>query len=104
VAEGKPNPSASVADSEEYRSILRAATGASNPSVQNQMVDQVLGALWVPSELSGEKRIALMAAGVALLQGIKPQDEIEGMLASHMVATHSAAMECLRRNDLWTDL
>ena len=32
-----------------------------------------------------------------MLEGIKPQDEIEGMLAAQMVATHSAAMECLRR-------
>ena len=32
-----------------------------------------------------------------MLQGIKPRDEIEGMLAAQMVATHSAAMDCLRR-------
>ncbi len=32
------------------------------------------------------------------MRGIKPQDEIEGMLATQMVATHAAAMECLRRS------
>jgi len=31
------------------------------------------------------------------LHGINPQDEIEGMLAAQMVATHLAVMECLRR-------
>ena len=31
------------------------------------------------------------------LQGLKPADELEGMLATQMLATHSAAMECLRR-------
>jgi hypothetical protein len=29
--------------------------------------------------------------------GLKPADEIEGMLAAQMVATHNAAMECFRR-------
>jgi hypothetical protein len=36
-------------------------------------------------------------AAVKAIEGIKPSDEIEGMLATQMVATHSAAMECLRR-------
>jgi hypothetical protein len=31
------------------------------------------------------------------LHGINPQDEVEAMLASQMVATHLAAMRCLRR-------
>jgi hypothetical protein len=34
--------------------------------------------------------------GAAMI-GIKPSDEIEGMLAAQMVATHNAAMECFRR-------
>ena len=32
-----------------------------------------------------------------MLEGIAPEGEIEGMLAAQMVATHSAAMECLKR-------
>ena len=36
-------------------------------------------------------------SAISLLQGIKPADEIEGMLAAQMVATHHAAMKCLRR-------
>jgi hypothetical protein len=31
------------------------------------------------------------------LHGINPQDEVEDMLAAQMVATHLAAMDCLRR-------
>jgi hypothetical protein len=34
---------------------------------------------------------------LAALHGINPQDEVEAMLAAQMVATHLAAMECLRR-------
>jgi hypothetical protein len=37
---------------------------------------------------------------VAALKGIGPQDEIEGMLATQMVAAHEAAMECYRRSML----
>lgn len=46
---------------------------------------------------SKEREIELMESAIALLQGIKPQGEIEGMFATQMVAAHSAAMECLRR-------
>jgi hypothetical protein len=34
---------------------------------------------------------------LVLLEGIGPQDEIEGLLAVQMAATHNAALECLRR-------
>ena len=34
---------------------------------------------------------------IALLQGIQPQDEIEGMLAVQMVGVHNVAMETLKR-------
>src|SRR4051812_31067064 len=33
----------------------------------------------------------------AALAGIRPKDEVEGMLAAQMVAAHSATMECYRR-------
>ena len=34
---------------------------------------------------------------LALLNGIQPQDEIEGMLAIQMIAVHNIAMETMRR-------
>jgi len=34
------------------------------------------------------------------MMGIGPRDEIEGMLAAQLVATHNAAMECYRRSML----
>jgi len=33
----------------------------------------------------------------AALLGIKPTDEVEGMMAAQMVALHNASMECFRR-------
>lgn len=34
---------------------------------------------------------------LAVLYGIKPKDELEGMLAVQMVGVHNLAMECMRR-------
>jgi hypothetical protein len=59
----------------------------------------VTNTLWLAhSDL--EARQQQSQAACAALIGIKPTDEIEGMLAAQMVATHSAAMECYRRSML----
>ena len=42
-------------------------------------------------------RSSFFDAAAAALAGIKPKDEVEGMLAAQMVAAHSATMECYRR-------
>ena len=34
---------------------------------------------------------------MALLNGVQPEDEIEGMLAVQMIGVHNAAMEMLKR-------
>jgi hypothetical protein len=34
---------------------------------------------------------------LAGLIGIEPQDEMEGMIAAQLIATHNATMECYRR-------
>jgi hypothetical protein len=31
------------------------------------------------------------------LAGVEPKDELEGMLAAQLLASHNAAMECYRR-------
>lgn len=41
-----------------------------------------------------------ITTAIALLGGLKPEDELEGMLAGQMIATHTAAMECLKRSML----
>lgn len=38
-----------------------------------------------------------MTGAVAALVGTGPRDEMEGMIATQMIATHNASMECLRR-------
>jgi len=76
------------------------ATGTNDPELALWLVNQVYKTLWLPAELSEEERVLRIRAAIAAMRGIKPQDEVEGMLAAQMVATHAAAMECLRRSML----
>ncbi len=81
----------------ESAKIIEEATGTDNPELQKRLIDQVCENLWVPDGLSEEDKIARILSAISMLQGIKPTDEIEGMLATQMVSTHNAAMDCLRR-------
>src|SRR4051794_6628869 len=60
------------------------------------LIKQVVGSLWTAHAADKEAEIELYNAAAAALAGIKPKDEIEGMLAAQMVAAHSASMECRR--------
>ena len=79
------------------QTVLEEATGTDEPHLQQHLIDQVYRTLWIPKDLGEDEKSARIASAISLLQGIKPADEIEGMLAVQMVATHNAAMECLRR-------
>ncbi len=72
------------------------AAGTNDPVLARRLVYQVFETLWMPAELSEEERSQRVRAAIAAMRGIKPQDEVEGMLAALMVATHAAAMDCLR--------
>jgi hypothetical protein len=72
--------------------LARLATfGTVSPHFQSQ----TLGELWDASLQKGDERE--INGMLAAMHGIAPRDEIEGMLAAQMVATHKAAMRCLAR-------
>src|SRR4051812_22534514 len=72
------------------------ALGGSRSDDFNTIVScQVINALWLEGDAEARQR-QLAGAGAALI-GIKPADEIEGMLAAQMVVTHNTAMKLLRR-------
>jgi len=75
--------------------VVKEATGTDQPKLQQLLIDQLFRTLWIPESLSEDEKSAQIEAAISLLQGIKPVDEIESMLAVQMVATHSAAMCCL---------
>ncbi len=75
----------------------KAATGTDVTRLQLRRINEVTETLWLPGVLSADQKNARIELAVAMLAGIRPQGEIEGLLAAQMVATHSAAMECLQR-------
>ncbi len=94
-ASNKPSPTLIPA---EWFDAIVEATGTNDPELAQWLLNQVCETLWLPAELSDEERLQRFQPVIAVLCGIKPQDEVEGMLATQMVATHAAAMECLRRS------
>ena len=71
--------------------------GGSDSDHFNQMLaNQTLGALWVAHSDDEQRNRQFLAATAALI-GAKPQNELEGMLISQMIACHAASLECHRR-------
>lgn len=97
MAKRKTNNKQGKTEPRGLRLLSQQATGSDDKNLQTELITQVHNSLWLPEGLSNEKLLARAAGALSLLEGIKPEDEIEGMLAAQMVATHSAAMECLRR-------
>jgi hypothetical protein len=60
------------------------------------VANQVINTLWT-KHLANDGANKLRAAAVEALVGIKPNDEIEGMIAAQLIACHNASMECYRR-------
>ena len=54
-------------------------------------------ALWQPHGTTPAERNARLTAACAALTDLDPGPGVEGLLAVQMVATHEAALECLRR-------
>jgi hypothetical protein len=74
---------------------LRQLGGSQSDDWNLMLVNQAHSALWLhPDEAIQEKQRRGIAGA---LVGIDPRDEFEGMLATQLMAAHSAAMECYRR-------
>ena len=71
--------------------------GTDDPDLTGQLGNQLLNSFWRPEGASVDDRAAQIRAAVGTLKGIAPRDEMEGMLAVQMIATHHASMECFRR-------
>jgi hypothetical protein len=97
----KPDNRAGASDSANEVTItperVVRATGTDDADVWHRLVRQAIDSLWLPAELGEEEGRRRIQSAISLMAEIKPQDGVEGMLAVQMVATHEAAMECLRR-------
>jgi hypothetical protein len=70
---------------------------AKETALVNHLMQQLASSLWNSNGASKEQRTAIFDAAMKRLFLIGPKGPIEGMLAVQMIATHEAAMECLRR-------
>ena len=53
--------------------------------------------MFLPDRLSEEEKVEQVGLAIAQLADIRPEGAIECMLAVQMLATHDAAIDCLRR-------
>lgn len=77
--------------------LWTSATGSKDPAVHLARVREIISSLWLPKDISDVERNERAQAAVNMFAELKPSNGLEGMLATQMLATHSAAMECLRR-------
>jgi len=70
---------------------------AEDIEVESQKLNEIRMLLWLPRDFSeAEKNVRIIRA-VELYESLHPADGAESMLATQMVGTHFAALECLRR-------
>jgi hypothetical protein len=75
---------------------LRRIGGSKSDNWNNVIANQTMQTLWLKNS-DEDARKTQVSAAIAGLIGINPNDELEGMLASQLVACHNASMECYRR-------
>lgn len=90
-------PSTVVAnDPDDMKGTLKDIGGSRSDHWNNILANQTMQALWLKHS-DPETRNKHYSATVAALVGIRPKDELEGMMAAQLIAAHNAAMECYRR-------
>lgn len=85
-----------VGNPEALEPTLKCIGGSQSDHWNNALANQALNTLWV-AHSDDEIRDRQYSATAAALVGISPKDEIEGMIAAQLLASHNAAMECYRR-------
>jgi hypothetical protein len=97
AAGGGKEPTTVVADDpSDRKGALKAIGGSQSDGWNNVLANQALHSLWLGNS-DQQAREHQYGATVADLIGIGPKDELEGMLAAQLLASHYAAMECYRR-------
>lgn len=71
-------------------------TAISDANLRKHLITQLLETMWRPSELQDDEAERKIKASISALAALKPQDEAEGMLGVQMIATHHAALGCLK--------
>jgi hypothetical protein len=96
AADDKQTSTVDLSNPANHKGRLKRVGGSQSDHWNSVLINQVAKTLWVKYS-DKDMRDQQCNATVAALIGIGPNDEIEGMLAAQMIATHNAAMECFRR-------
>jgi len=70
--------------------------GSQSDDWNNRVITDTANALWLKNA-DERTKVSQITGAIAGLVGIGPKDELEGMMAAQLIASHSAAMECYRR-------
>jgi hypothetical protein len=95
IGEKKP-ATVSINNPDNPKGALKSIRGSQSDNWNNTLANQALHSLWIKNSDAGT-RDRQYHATLAALGGIAPRDELEGMLAAQLLASHNAAMECYRR-------
>ena len=89
-----------VHDLSKRKGLLKTIGGSMEDKWNDLLANQTARTLWVKGldpDTIRQQRFATVGA----LIGIKPNDELEGMIAAQLIACHNASMECFRRAAFW---
>jgi hypothetical protein len=97
-----PSKTAKVQPAGHYRldgtnPELKNIGGSNYDDWNNIVANQALSSGWYGNNPGAERSHKQHSAMLGFLSGIEPKDELEGMLAAQLLASHNAAMECYRR-------
>jgi hypothetical protein len=95
-AGGKDPEMVGAEDPYDLKGLLKRLGGSQSDHWNKVLIDQTVHTLGL-NRCDGEARERRHRAALAGLIGIGPQDEVEGMIAAQLIATHNATMECYRR-------
>jgi hypothetical protein len=90
------NDKATAVVADDWEETLKCVGGSQSDDWNHVLGNQAIQSLWI-KQSDNEVRARQYNAAIAGLIGIAPQDEIEGMIAAQLIATHNATMECYRR-------
>jgi hypothetical protein len=92
VAQCPPPP-----ELEKHNPQLAHLAGSNYDDWNTLVANQAMKSAWYPSKMDAEQRKKMQFGLLCFLSGVEPNDELEGLLASQLLASHNAAMECYRR-------
>src|SRR6516165_734973 len=95
-AEEKPlkfEPEVHVHDVSKLRGHLKVIGGSMSDDWNNLVANQTTRTLWFFADSDPEEIRRERHAAVDALMGIKPGDELEGMIAAQLIACHNASSE-----------